>query len=126
MRNFARLKQSVFTARNVAVCAAAVGLLAVIYLAFADPTTHPAPRCWFNAFTGLQCPGCGSQRAIHALAHLRVADAWHFNPAIFVAVPLAALYAASPRRIERWLYHPATLLTIAAAILIFTILRNLI
>lgn len=112
-------------ARVVALAAIAIAVVGVAYLAVADPTTHPAPRCWFNAFTGLQCPGCGSQRAIHALAHMRVAEAWHFNPAIFFAVPLAGLYAWSPARIERVLYHPLFMIAIASAILIFTILRNI-
>ena len=27
------------------------------------------PGCMFNALTGLYCPGCGTTRALHALAH---------------------------------------------------------
>ena len=29
----------------------------------------PFPKCPFKVLTGLDCPGCGSQRAIHSLLH---------------------------------------------------------
>lgn len=75
--------------------------------------------------TGLQCPGCGSQRAIHAMLHGQIADAWHYNAAMFFAVPLCILYAISPRRLQPMLYSPAALLAIAAAIAAWFIGRNL-
>lgn len=97
----------------------------MIYLALFDPTVAPAPRCWFNALTGLQCPGCGSQRAIHALLHGHIAQAWHFNAALFFAVPLCLLYIARPRPLRRLLYSPAFMLAIAAAFVAWFIIRNL-
>lgn len=97
----------------------------MIYLALCDPATHPAPRCWFNALTGLQCPGCGSQRAIHALLHGRVAEAWHYNAALFFALPLCLVYALQPRRLRPLLYSPLFMTAIAAAIAAWFIGRNL-
>lgn len=110
---------------TLAGLAAICGLAFVIYLALCDPVTSPAPRCWFNAMTGLQCPGCGSQRAIHALLHGQLTEAWHYNAALFFAVPLCILYVISPRRLRPLLYSPAALLAIAAAIAAWFIGRNL-
>lgn len=48
------------------------------------------PRCPFYVVTGLQCPGCGTLRAMHCLVHGRFAEAWQFNPATIAAVPMIA------------------------------------
>ena len=60
------------------------------------------PRCWWYAFTGTLCPGCGTTRALYALAHGRIADAWALNPFLFVGVPwgLACAWV--------WLRRPAS------------------
>lgn len=48
------------------------------------------PRCQFYALTGLQCPGCGATRALHAILHGRWAAAWHYNALAVSAIPVAA------------------------------------
>lgn len=54
-----------------------------------DPSSSPVmPRCWFKTLTGLQCPGCGTQRALHAALHGRLAEAVQYNALLVVAVPL--------------------------------------
>jgi len=42
------------------------------------------PRCIFNAATGLHCPGCGSQRAIHDMLHFRLFEAFKHNAFVLV------------------------------------------
>lgn len=101
-----------------------VAAAAIVYLAVFDPTSVPAPKCVFHLLTGFDCPGCGSQRAIHALAHGQIARAWSYNPALFFAIPLAALYAWSPQRLYRIMYARITLLSLVGAILAWWILRN--
>lgn len=70
---------------------AAVGIF-VLY-ALVDPATHLFPRCMFKSLTGWDCPGCGSQRAIHALLHGDFAAAWHFNALLVAAMPVVVLLA---------------------------------
>lgn len=45
--------------------------------------------------TGLKCPGCGSQRALHALLHLNIGEAFRYNAMLVVAVPFLLSYAAA-------------------------------
>lgn len=107
------------------VMAIFIALAVIAYIAFFDPTLWPAPKCPFHILTGLKCPGCGTQRAIHAIFNGRLYEAWSFNPALFFAVPIAALYAWSPKKIHNIMYAQPTILSIAAAIILWWILRNI-
>lgn len=74
----------------MAVAAAFVVIAAAIYFVF-DPSTSLFPRCPFFVVTGLKCPGCGTQRAVHSLLHGNVVDALRFNAILAVAIPFLAL-----------------------------------
>jgi hypothetical protein len=72
-------------------------LAATVFFVFfyVDPNVYPFfPKCPFLLLTGLKCPGCGSQRAIHQLLHLNIAGAFHQNPLLVLYVPyvLVGLY----------------------------------
>lgn len=56
------------------------------------------PRCVFKTATGLDCPGCGGTRAAHALLHGRVAEAFRFNPILFLGGAIALVAAPSLAR----------------------------
>lgn len=56
-------------------------------LATQDPAKSILP-CALYALTGLHCPGCGGTRAAHALLGGEVAQAFGFNPAFVLAVPV--------------------------------------
>lgn len=47
------------------------------------------PTCPFLAITGWWCPGCGSMRAVHALAHGDVGTAIDRNVLTVAAIPVA-------------------------------------
>lgn len=78
-------------------CALVLMALAAVVLYVFDPSEYVfMPKCPFKMLTGLDCPGCGFQRAMHALLHGHVAEAIRFNVFLVVAVPyLLALLVAN-------------------------------
>ena len=63
-----------------------------------DPTQSNgwAPRCPMKMLTGLNCPSCGIQRALHCLLHGDIASALHYNYFLILSIPFAlAVIAAS-------------------------------
>lgn len=71
-------------------------MLAILY--FLDPSCSGFyPRCPFFVLTGWQCPGCGTLRAVHCLLHGRIVEAWNFNPAMIVSLPILAFMFASAK-----------------------------
>jgi hypothetical protein len=64
--------------RWIAACAVAAGL--GVNLAMPEVLIALAPRCPLRTLTGWECPGCGSTRALSALARGDLAAAWRFNP----------------------------------------------
>lgn len=72
---------------------AAVGIF--LLYALVDPATHIFPRCIFKAITGWDCPGCGSQRAIHSLINGDIAMAWRYNALLVAAIPVVAILVAA-------------------------------
>ncbi|MDR1719139.1 MAG: DUF2752 domain-containing protein [Dysgonamonadaceae bacterium] len=72
----------------------ALAVLAVIYIRFDPAASCFFPKCPFKLLTGFDCPGCGSQRAIHHLLHLRIAEAFRANALLVAALPyiLSAMY----------------------------------
>jgi hypothetical protein len=65
---------------------------AIYVFAFEPGKTGFFPPCIFRQLTGLQCPGCGSTRALHHLLHGHLATAFTLNPLFVIAMPLL-LYA---------------------------------
>lgn len=74
----------------VAVAAVAAGV--AVYI-FNPEETWWMPRCPFRALTGLDCPSCGSTRAMHCFLHGRVADGLRYNWFVAVSWPMAAFVA---------------------------------
>jgi hypothetical protein len=74
------------------LAAALAGLAAVTYLALSDPY-RPGRHlvCPLLALTGLLCPACGSQRAVHSLAHGDLVGAWDMNPLLVVLAPVGVV-----------------------------------
>lgn len=93
------------------------------------------PKCPFHLLTGLDCPGCGSQRMIHALLHGDLAGAWQANPFLLLCLPLIfaliileVLHRRNPQQyntLYRRVYGPATAPVVAIALIAWGIGRNL-
>ena len=109
-----------------------VGGLAFYY--FADPlSSNFIIKCPFKAMTGLDCPGCGSQRAVHELLHGNFKKAFFYNPLFIVALPYAfvgilfewfSLKYKFPKT-RKFLFGKTAIYIVAAVIILFFILRNL-
>jgi hypothetical protein len=65
---------------------ATVVVLTLLYL-FNPVETAYAPKCIFHVMTGLNCPGCGMQRFLHAFMHGNFLEAIHYNYMLIVLIP---------------------------------------
>lgn len=117
-------------ARPLLVAGAAVAALA--WVGAVDPN-EPGhyPGCPFLAVTGWFCPGCGSLRALHALAHGDVRDALARNPLTVLAVPVLVVWWVGwltrvlRRRPRSWAAPGWTIWALLGVVLVFTVARNL-
>jgi hypothetical protein len=91
------------------------------------------PECPFHKFTGFDCPGCGSQRAVHALLRGDIAGAADLNLLLVLSIPFLAIHmfyrilAGFGKRQTRWnvIDNPLTPKLILAIVLVFWIARNI-
>lgn len=69
--------------------AVSVLLVAALYIFYTfDPEIQPLfPKCPFLLATGYECPGCGSQRAVHSLLHLKIVSAFRQNGFVVLTLP---------------------------------------
>lgn len=86
------------------------------------------PKCPFYQYAGIYCSGCGSQRAIHDLLHLRIGKAMDHNlllfPALLVIVQhlLVKFSYLNGKSFLNYRYAPLIVLVV---VLLFMFLRNL-
>ncbi len=109
----------------------AVAAAALAYVGVVDPE-RPGhyPGCPFLAVTGWFCPGCGTLRALHALAHGDLTTALSRNPLAVCAV------AVLPWVWLQWLRHRRSgrtvppvvpiwvVWSVVATVCLFGVLRN--
>lgn len=50
------------------------------------------PKCPFKIITGLSCPGCGIQRAAHAIMHGKFVEGISYNYYLIYSGPYAAAF----------------------------------
>lgn len=121
--------------RRLLLVAGAACAAAVLALLFAfDPAQHALfPKCVFYVATGFFCPGCGSQRALHALLHGHVGEAFGQNALVVLALPYFAYVGVwraleASGRIPRRTGAPlprALAVGLVAVVIGFMVLRNL-
>lgn len=81
------------------------------------------PKCVFKALTGHDCPGCGFQRALHALLHGDIAAAWRYNAFVFFAVPAGLFYVVVEAWRRRWpRFHEAVVSPLILTLILIAIL----
>lgn len=107
-----------------------VAAVAFLYFRF-DPAVSPFPKCVFLKLTGWQCPGCGSQRAFHALLHGHVGAAWRYNGLLLLMLPyLGALLLAGGLKKKHPRFYAIMnrsemVITVLAAVIVWFLVRNL-
>jgi len=113
--------------------ASAVALLSALAVVYQfSPTEYTFyPRCLIYASTHWLCPGCGSTRALHALLHLDVRSALHYNALFTMLAPVVLGWLVfCCYRVMRYdrlprLTIPRELTACAVVIvLLFTVARN--
>ena len=99
---------------------APITIIAALALLYCFPVDRYAfyPQCLFHTYTGLECPGCGSLRSVQSLLHGEFAAAFRFNPLLYLMAPALLLC-------RRHLQKPAWAWSFVAAVVAFTIARNL-
>lgn len=108
-------------------------VLFTVLAALAVLLLYLSPPCLIRQATGLQCPGCGTQRMLFHLLRLDFSGAFLENPYMFFLLPFAGLYLIweSCRYVQkkRPLYRDrrCQLLWLLLLLLglVFSILRNL-
>ena len=116
--------------RAAALVGGAVAIAIVLFV-YDPAATRFFPPCPFRTLSGWYCPGCGSLRAAHALLHGELWRALTFNPAMVAALVLLVGAAideswrlASGRPLVSWRLPRAAVWAIAAALVIYGVLRN--
>ena len=109
-------------------------LAAIVAIYFlVDPSRSGwMPQCVFHRLTGWDCPGCGSQRMIHALLHGDLGRAWGYNPFFICMIPVILCYVwldlfpEKTPRLFRFFHSPAMIASVGGSIIAWGILRNFI
>lgn len=123
------------TLKKMSTAIALIVAIAVfcIYYNFNPASYSIFPKCPFHTLTGFDCPGCGSQRAIHALLHGNFREACGYNILLIISIPFLAIHfgynvlSLMKKRVIQWklLYHPLTPKIIFAVVAVFWIVRNI-
>jgi hypothetical protein len=66
-----------------------LSLATTVLLLFPPTRFSFYPQCPIHEYLHLQCPGCGGTRALVAMLHGHLAEAFHFNALIALLVPVA-------------------------------------
>jgi hypothetical protein len=108
--------------------------LVIIYGKLNPENSQLFPKCPFRILTSYECPGCGSQRAIHYLLNLKIGSAIQANALLVLSIPyvlllfLAELLKPKSRfftRLYKILYSAKAIWTVFLIIVFWWFARNL-
>ena len=88
---------------------------------------NPRPPATEASFTLVDCPGCGATRAVHALLHGRVGEAFRYNPILFASFAVFGFAVPSLARGERprFLERPWFGWAVVVVMVVWWVVRNL-
>jgi hypothetical protein len=108
-------------------------VLCIIYRTFDPYIAGFFPQCPFHAITGLKCPGCGSQRALHCILNFDFIKAFHENALMVISIPYVCMgfifdnTEKSTERLRKFrsiLFGKTAIWIILSGIIAFWVLRN--
>lgn len=116
------------------------GIIAIVTIVLSilfilDPEkTLLMPKCPFYVFTGLKCPSCGIQRAIHSLLHFEIIQAIKYNFFLVLSIPYAVLLVIvtwldpnnKMKRIKSFCYSNKTVYSYLFVMMTWCVVRNII
>lgn len=118
------------SAKRIFIILGTLGLLGLVFLFY---TLNPSgqaffPQCPTYKYLGIYCSGCGSQRAIHDLLHLRFRDALSHNllliPAVILILIELYMRIVTPHK-KSILYRRTAPIVVLIVLLLFMIIRNI-
>ena len=65
-----------------------IGAVFFVYSTYNPSQNNLFVPCPIKYSTGYDCPGCGSQRAIHQIFHFNFYNAFRLNPLMVLSLPL--------------------------------------
>jgi hypothetical protein len=111
-----------------------VSILIILYKTYNPSDNIYFPKCPFRTLTGLKCPGCGSQRAVHSLLNFDIFNAITENVILVLSIPYILTgivfdyFKKTNDNILKWrnrVFGQKAIFVILSIIIVFWILRNL-
>lgn len=110
-----------------------LGAAGLVLLRIFDPALGGIfPPCPVHYLTGWYCPGCGSLRALHALLHGELGQAWAMNPLTVLLLPFIGYGLASEvfahfrgRVLPGMMLSATSIRALCVIIVLFGVARNL-
>ncbi len=104
-----------------------------MYYNYNPATVGFFPSCPSRTLTGLLCPGCGSQRALHELLHFNIGAAMRYNPLMVISIPyVAAGFIFNSKKVKRkfpklrnFLFGYHAVIVVLVIVLAYAVIRNL-
>ena len=116
----------------IAIVLIILGAAGLLFLYFVKPGWDTIyPKCPTRVFTGLNCPGCGTLRALNSLLHLNFKEALKFNilavvlsPFLIYGFVVYLVDALFSKKLPEIFSNKIFLRVLIGFIIAFTILRN--
>lgn len=105
-----------------------------LYFFYNEANSEWSMQCSFHQITGMQCPGCGGQRALHYLLHGELLKALRYNALFVICLPffiylyivLVEVYGLKKQKyIDNFLFSGRFGMIVLIVTMAFFILRNI-
>ncbi len=110
----------------------AIVLFIAVYDSYNPTITKWMPKCPSMLLFGVECPGCGTQRAIHSILNGEFRAAFFYNPLMVLSVPYILLLLLSEitfmkiryPRFRAIISGQKSIWIVLALLILYTIIRN--